>query len=85
MNLKNAYFTYPTRPESIILNSFSSIINSGQHIALVWPSRCGKSINIQLLSRFYDIEYGKGEILIDDNNIKEYNLYELRKKVGLAS
>ena len=34
------------------------------------------------MNRFYDVEEGKGEILIDDVNIKEYNLYELRKKIG---
>ena len=37
------------------------------------------------MERFYNIEDGKGEILIDDINIKEYNLYELRKKIGLVS
>ena len=40
---------------------------------------------IQLLNRFYDVEEGKGEILIDDINIKNYNLYELRKKIGFVS
>ena len=39
----------------------------------------------QQLTRFYDVEDGKGEILIDDVNIKDYNLYELRKKIGLVS
>ena len=48
-------------------------------------SGSGKSTIIQLLTRFYDLEEGKGEILIDDVNIKEYNLYELRKKIGLVS
>jgi ATP-binding cassette subfamily B protein len=52
----------------------------GQHIALVGHSGCGKSTIIQLLSRFYDVEDGKGQILIDGVDIKEYNLYELRKK-----
>ena len=37
------------------------------------------------MNRFYDVEEGKGEILIDDVNIKDYNLYELRKKIGLVS
>ena len=31
------------------------------------------------------VEDGKGEILIDDVNIKDYNLYQLRKKIGLVS
>ena len=38
-----------------------------------------------MLTRFYDVEDGKGEVLIDGINIKEYNLYELRKKIGLVS
>ena len=57
----------------------------GQNVALVGPSGSGKSTIIQLLNRFYDVEEGKGEILIDDINIKNYNLYELRKKIGLVS
>ena len=85
IEFKNVFFTYPTRPESIILKNFSLTINPGQHIALVGHSGCGKSTIIQLLSRFYDVEEGKGEVLIDDVNIKEYNLYELRKKIGLVS
>ena len=56
----------------------------GQKIALVGYSGSGKSTIIQLLNRFYDVEEGKGEILIDDINIKEYNLYELRKKIGFV-
>ena len=85
IEFRNVYFTYPTRPESIILKNFSLTINPGEHIALVGHSGCGKSTIIQLLSRFYDVEDGKGEVLIDDVNIKEYNLYELRKKIGLVS
>ena len=51
-------------------------IMPGQKVALVGYSGCGKSSVIQLLNRFYDVEEGKGEILIDDVNIKDYNLYE---------
>jgi ABC-type multidrug transport system fused ATPase/permease subunit len=60
-------------------------IYPGQQVALVGYSGSGKSTIIQLLTRFYDVEDGKGEILIDDVNIKDYNLYELRKKIGLVS
>jgi ABC-type multidrug transport system fused ATPase/permease subunit len=60
-------------------------IEPGQQVALVGYSGSGKSTIIQLLTRFYDIEEGKGEILIDGINIKDYNLYELRKKIGLVS
>ena len=56
----------------------------GQKVALVGNSGCGKSSIIQLMNRFYDVEEGKGEILIDDVNIKDYNLYELKKKIGFV-
>ena len=85
IEFKNVYFAYPTRPETIILKDLSFTIMPGQQTALVGYSGSGKSTVIQLLTRFYDIEEGKGEILIDDINIKDYNLYELRKKIGLVS
>ena len=85
IEFKNVYFAYPTRPEQIILKDLSFIIEPGQQAALVGYSGSGKSTVIQLLERFYDVEEGKGEILIDGINIKDYNLYELRKKIGLVS
>ena len=85
IELRHVYFAYPTRPEQVILKDVSMTIYPGQQVALVGYSGSGKSTIIQLLTRFYDIEEGKGEILIDDVNIKEYNLYELRKKIGLVS
>ena len=85
IEFKNVYFSYPTRPENIILKDVSLTIMPGQNIGLVGTSGSGKSTIIQLINRFYDIEEGKGEILIDDINIKNYNLYELRKKIGLVS
>ena len=85
IELRHVYFAYPTRPEQIILKDVSLTIYPGQQVAFVGYSGSGKSTIIQLLTRFYDVEDGKGEILIDDVNIKDYNLYELRKKIGLVS
>ena len=85
IELRHVYFAYPTRPEQVILKDVSFTVYPGQQVALVGYSGSGKSTVIQLLTRFYDIEDGKGEILIDDINIKDYNLYQLRKKIGLVS
>ena len=85
IELRHVYFAYPTRPENVILKDVSLVINPGEQAAFVGYSGSGKSTIIQLLNRFYDVEDGKGEVLIDDVNIKEYNLYELRKKIGLVS
>ena len=58
-------------------------INPGEHVALVGYSESGKSTIIQLIERYYDVVDG-GE-LIDDINIKDYNLFELRRKIGRVS
>ncbi len=83
IEFKNVTFAYPTKPEQKILRNISFTIESGQSCGLVGYSGCGKSTIIQLLERFYDAT--EGEVLIDDVNIKDYNLYELRKKIGLVS
>ena len=85
IEFKHVYFAYPTNPERVILKDVNMTIMPGQRVALVGYSGCGKSSIIQLLNRFYDVEDGKGEILIDDINIKEYDLYNLRKKIGYVS
>ena len=72
------------QPEYIILKNISYTVLPGQKVALVWNSGWGKSSVIQFLNRIYNVEDGKEEILIDDVNIKDYNLYELRKKIGFV-
>ena len=83
IEFKNVTFAYPTKPKQKILKNLSLIINPGEQVALVGYSGSGKSTIIQLIERFYDVN--EGEIFIDDINIKEYNLFELRKKIGLVS
>ena len=83
IEFKNVTFAYPTKPENLILRDLSLTINPGQHVALVGFSGSGKSTIIQLIERYYDPVVG--EVLIDDRNIKYYNLYKLRKKIGLVS
>ena len=85
IEFKNVSFAYPTKPDINVLKGISFSIQPGQSAALVGYSGCGKSTIIQLLERFYDVKDGNGEILIDGVNIKDYNLLELRQKIGLVS
>ena len=85
IEFRNVTFAYPTKLDLNVLNNISFCIQPGQAAALVGYSGCGKSTIIQLLERFYDVADGNGEILIDDINIKDYNLLELREKIGLVS
>ena len=82
IEFKNVTFAYPTKPFHTILKNISFKINPGQSVALVGFSGSGKTTIIRLIERFYDIN--EGEILIDGINITKYNLYQLRKKIGLV-
>ena len=82
IEFKNVTFAYPTRPNQKILKNLSLTINPGEKVGLVGYSGSGKSTIIQLIERYYDAS--SGQVLIDNINIKYYNLYELRKKIGLV-
>lgn len=82
IEFKNVEFTYPTRPDFIVLKDISFTAHIGETVALVGSSGSGKSTIASLISRFYDPT--KGEILIDGKNSKEYSLTELRSKIALV-
>ncbi|KAB1200429.1 ABC transporter B family member 4 [Morella rubra] len=83
IELRDVYFSYPTRQEERIFNGFSLYIASGTTAALVGESGSGKSTVISLLERFYDPQ--AGEVLIDGINLKEFQLKWIRGKIGLVS
>ncbi len=75
-------FSYPTRPEFAALKNFSLHIERGKSLALVGPSGAGKSTVFELLLRFYDPQ--QGEIVLDDINIREMPLKQLREQMALV-
>ena len=80
LSFKNVSFQYDTQT---VLKNISFNIKIGQTVALVGESGSGKSTIADLLARFYDVE--KGEITIDDINIKDFNLSDLRGLMGIVS
>lgn len=82
LELKNVNFSYPTRKEIQVLKNINLKVESGSKIALVGHSGAGKSTVIQLLLRFYDPD--SGEIKLDDNNIKDLDLINFRKHIGMV-
>jgi ATP-binding cassette subfamily B (MDR/TAP) protein 1 len=82
IEFKDVCFSYPSRPKELIFDNLNFTILPGQKTAFVGLSGSGKSTVIQLLSRFYDVT--SGSILIDDIDIKDYDIISLRKLVGLV-
>ena len=82
INFKNVTFSYPLRPESNILNNLTFNIESGKTLAICGFSGSGKTTISNLLERFYDVN--KGNIYIDDVDIRDYNIEYLRKNIGIV-
>ena len=79
---RHVSFRYPTAPTAS-LHDVSFTIDAGQTVALVGASGSGKTTIASLLPRFYRVE--EGEILIDDVDINEFALENLRSHIALVS
>ncbi|GGB55425.1 ABC transporter ATP-binding protein [Fictibacillus barbaricus] len=80
IEFKNVTFSYDEEQE--VLKNITFTAYPGQTVALVGHTGSGKSSIINLLIRFYDVQ--KGQILIDDVPLTNYDNKELREKVGLV-
>lgn len=78
IEFKNVWFAY--KDENYVLKDVSFTIEPGETVAFVGATGSGKTTIISLISRLYDIQ--KGEILIDDVNIKEMSIPNLRKQIA---
>ncbi len=78
------YFKYPKTPkdEPYVLRDMSFKIDVGENIALVGPSGAGKTTISKLIPRFYDVD--KGEIRLDNTNIKDLTIDSLRNNIGIV-
>ena len=81
ISLKNVNFSYVENFP--VLNNVTLEIQKGTSTAIVGSSGSGKSTLIKLLLRLYDVNAGK--ILIDDEDIKEFDIHSLRRNIGLVS
>lgn len=82
IELRNVWFRYPTRKTEWVFKGLNLIINPNESVAIVGESGCGKSTLVNLILRFYEPDHG--QVLMDDIDIREYNLKELRKRMGLV-
>ncbi len=80
IEFKDISFSY-TETQKLIEN-FSLKADRGRRIAIVGPTGCGKTTLINLLMRFYDVK--SGEILLDDENIKDYTRIAYRDNFGMV-
>lgn len=76
----HVWFAY--NDEEYVLRDISFDIQAGQTVAFVGATGAGKTSIINLLSRFYEIN--QGTIRIDGRDLREYDLKELRRHIGVV-
>lgn len=80
VEIKNVSFSYvPSRP---LIENLSLSVKSGQRIAIVGPTGCGKTTLINLLMRFYDVNQGRIEV--DGVDIRDMTRKDLRTRYGMV-
>ena len=75
-------FSYPNTDKPV-LKDVSFVVNPGSTVALVGHSGSGKTTLASLIPRFYD--HNSGEILLDDTEINQYVLKNLRHQIALVT
>lgn len=79
VTFQNVTFRYAQEAEPVIQDvSFQA--QAGQTVAFIGSTGSGKSTLVNLIPRFYDVS--EGQILVDGINVADYDLTELRKRVG---
>lgn len=78
IEFKHVWFAY--EKEDYVLKDVSFVIQPGESVAFVGATGAGKSSILNLIGRYYDIQ--KGQILIDDVDIRDLTMDQIRSAIG---
>lgn len=82
VEFRHVFFRYPDAGEDV-LHDISFTARSGQTVAFIGATGSGKTSLVNLIPRFYDVS--EGEILVDGQNVRDYDIHALRDKIGYVS
>ncbi len=82
IKFNNVSFAYSKKSEKKVLKNINLEIKSGEVIGVLGSTGSGKSSFINLISRLYDVT--SGEVLVGDENVKNYDLKALRDSVAVV-
>ena len=80
VELTDVAFSYT--PEKPLIEELNLTLKSGQRVAIVGPTGCGKTTVINLLMRFYDVS--GGSIAVDGHDIRTVTRHSLRESYGMV-
>ncbi|MCM0649550.1 ABC transporter ATP-binding protein/permease [Clostridium swellfunianum] len=79
VEFRNVSFSYENE---LVLMNINFTAKPGQTVAILGPTGSGKSTLVNLICRFYDVT--EGEVLIDEMNIKEWDIKKIRDNTAVA-
>ena len=80
VEFKKVRFSYDD--DKTILKDISFTLEPNKTLAIVGSTGSGKTTIINVLARFYEIS--NGQVLVDDKDIKKYNLHALRQRMAVV-
>jgi ATP-binding cassette subfamily B protein len=81
-NIRFDHVSFSYTEEKPLITDFNLDVKSGQHVAIVGPTGCGKTTLINLLMRFYDVD--KGRITVDGRDVRDITFSSLRDAYGMV-
>lgn len=81
IEFRDVSFSYPGS-DQMVLKHINLTIHPGETVAIMGATGCGKSSLVDLIPRFYDAS--EGSVLVDDVDVREYDLHTLRSKISIA-
>jgi ATP-binding cassette subfamily B multidrug efflux pump len=82
VEFKNVFFKYHQEGNEYVLKNINFTIKSGETVAIIGSTGSAKSTLVQLIPRLYDAS--KGDVCVDDVNVRDYTLQNLRAGVSLV-
>jgi ATP-binding cassette subfamily B multidrug efflux pump len=82
IEFRNVYFKYYKDNEKWVLENINLVIKPAETVGIIGSTGSGKSTLVQLIPRLYDVD--QGEVLVDDVNVQDYSLKNLRNGVGIV-
>lgn len=82
VEFRDVSFAYPGAGNEDIISHFNLTINPGETVGILGATGCGKSSLVNLIPRFYDVT--GGSVLVDDVDVRDYKLEDLRSRISIA-